>query len=284
MNPTKLSAGLIPALLRWALAYSTPKGRRCYLQHMGRWWLWAGLLLWQGLVGCTPEVATPWLPIAPLPETLTALTYPSFLIDPQVAGQYRQEGLQYRQAGQFDGAIAALKIAAALDPLNPENYVILGWTQHLAGNRAMAAQTLQTALRQDPNDESALNAVGIVYLVEGDLSAAIEHHTRAVELNPKNEIAHYNLSLAYERLGQWEPAIAHAQTATELEPHNPHPWVALALAYWGEGDRTKAQRIYQQTAQLDGRYWDGGYLAHLEKAGFSPDQIQTTEMILQEAL
>jgi tetratricopeptide (TPR) repeat protein len=231
-------------------------------------------------IGCQPASVVAMPSVSFSEAAIAALRYPPFLIDPQTAARYRQQGLAFRNSGDTDRAIATLKIAAALDPLDPNNHVILGWTQHLAGNRAAAAQTLQTALGQDPDYVPALNALGIVFLVDGQLDDAIATHTRAAELKPDNEIAHYNLSLAYQRSGQFDQAIAHGQTATELEPGNPHPWVALALAYWSNGEAVRAGENYRQALRLDGRYGSLGYLDHLERAGFSQEQIAATGEIL----
>lgn len=243
-----------------------------------------GLALIGTVVGCSEEPPTA-LVSAPLTEAAqTNLAYPAFLIDAQTAERYRQEGLRYRQEGRLDVAIAALKIAAALDPLNPNSHVILGWTQHLAGDQPIAAQTLQRALQQTPDHVPALNALGIVQLVAGDLQAAVSTHSRAAQLQPNNEIAHYNLSLAYERLGQFSAAISNAQIATQLEPQNPHPWVALALAYWSQGNQQQAQSLYQQVVQIDGRYRNSSQLQRLAQAGFSPEQVQATEALRQASL
>ena len=241
-----------------------------------------GLLLgvWV-LGGCQRPVAVPWQGLGLSAAALDQLAYPGFLVDGQTAGRYRQEGLAFRQRGDFERAIATLKIAAALDPRNPEGQVLLGWTQHLAGFVGPAVAALQTALTYSPDHVPALNALGIVYLVDGQLEAAVDTHTRAAALQPDNEIAHYNLSLAYQRLGQTEPAIAAAQTATQLEPGNPHPWVALALAHWSAGDSAQATAHYRQALALDGRYTSRTYLDHLQQAGFSPDQIATTDQIRQ---
>jgi len=232
--------------------------------------------------GCQPsEVAVPFVSMSVSPAVLAELAYPRFLVDPQAAEQYRQKGLAYRQAGSLERAIAAFTIAAALDPHNPNSYVILGWTQHLAGHHTSAADTLNLAVKQNPDLVPALNALGIVYLVDGQLDAAVATHQRAITLKPNNEIAHYNLSLAYERLGQAEQAVTHAQMATELEPGNPHPWVALALAYEAQGNAAQAQTYYRQALQLDGRYQSRAYLEHLEQAGMSPEQIATVAVIQQ---
>lgn len=243
-----------------------------------------GLALIGAAMGCREEPPTA-LASATLSEVAqTNLAYPAFLIDAQTAERYRQEGLRYRQEGRLDVAIAALKIAAALDPLNPNSHVILGWTQHLAGDQPVAAQTLQRALQQEPDYVPALNALGIVQLVAGNLETAVSTHSRAAQLQPNNEIAHYNLSLAYERLGQFEEAITNAEIATQLEPQNPHPWVALALAHWSKGNQQQAQSLYQQVVKIDSRYRSSSQLPRLEQAGFSLEQIQATETLRQASL
>lgn len=243
------------------------------------WMLLAAL----ALAGCQREAAVPWQKTTLSLEALENLAYPPFLIDARTASRYRQEGLAFRQQGNFQRAIATLKIAAALNPRNPEGQVLLGWTQHLAGYPVPAIDALQTALTYNPDYVPALNALGIVYLVDGQLKAAVDTHTLAASLEPDNEIAHYNLSLAYQRLGQTEQAIAQALIATELEPSNPHPWVALALAYWSAKDNAEAIANYRQALALDSRYTSRVYLNHLEQAGFSPEQIETTEAIRQAA-
>lgn len=244
-----------------------------------------GLVVLLGMIGCRQEPpATVMVSAGPSKAVQQALTYPAFLIDAKAAERYRQAGLRYRQTGDFEGAIASLKIATALDPLNSNSYVILGWTQHLTGNRSAAAQTLQTALTQAPDNVPALNALGIVYLVDGDLQAAVTTHQRAAKLKPNNEIAHYNLSLAYQRLGQLDQAQTNAELATQLEPNNPHPWVALALVHWSKGEQSQAQRLYQQVVNMDERYQYVDFLPQLAKAGFSAEQIQTMEAMRTASL
>ncbi|MGF1481447.1 MAG: tetratricopeptide repeat protein [Cyanophyceae cyanobacterium] len=198
-----------------------------------------------------------------------------------MAQSLRQQGLEYRQQGRYAEAIAALKQSTELEPQNLSGRVILGWTLHLNKQHEEAVQELQAALESDPDDVPALNALGIVYLVSGDLPAAVETHTRATELEANNDIAHYNLSLAYHRLQQYDQAIAQGQRSATLAPNNPHHWVALAIAQWDRGDQEAAVQAYQQAINLDARYRTSEFLAHLEQAGFSQEQIQTTEQVRQ---
>lgn len=196
------------------------------------------------------------------------------------ASEYRSLGLSYRASERYGDAIAALKKSVDLEPENISGLVLLGWTQHLAGFEDAAIESLTQAVYYNPVSVPALNALGIVYLVDGQLNAAVYVHAWAALLEPKNEVAFYNLSLAFHRLQLYDSAVVTAKRAATLEPNNPHPRVALAIAYWDSGDRTAAKRAYRQAQNLDARYGDRSFLAHLKKAGFSTNQINTTQQIL----
>ena len=208
----------------------------------------------------------------------------NFPVAAMTAAEYRTLGLQYRQQEQFAEAIAALEKAVELEPKNLDGRVLLGWTQHQAKQGEAAAETLWQVIFEDPYKVTAFNAVGIVHLVSGDLLPALLTHIWAATLKPDNEIAYYNLSLTCQRLELYDCSIATALQAGKLEPSNPHPLVALALAHWSKGDRPAARQAYQQALALDGRYGGVGFLAYLTEAGFSLDQVKTTEQILAMTL
>lgn len=198
----------------------------------------------------------------------------------QSAADYRQQGLNLRDQERYPEAIAALQKSVELEPNNLSGRVLLGWTQHKAGQQEEATATLVAALTLNPFEVPTLNALGIVYLVEGKLSNAIATHSWAALLKPNNEIAYYNLSLAFERIQQYDWAIAAAQAAAKLEPDNPHPPVAAAIAHWGNGDINQAQAMFRQAIGLDSRYNDPGFLTYLDEAGFSQDQIVKSQTVL----
>lgn len=193
----------------------------------------------------------------------------------------RQQGLALRQQERYPEAIAVLKQAVERDPDNISGRVLLGWTQHKAGQGQAAAATLQQAFQQNPFDVPNLNALGIVYLVGEQLSAAIATHTWAALLKPNNEIAFYNLSLAFERIGQYDWAVATAEAAAKLEPTNPHPLIAEAIGHLGNGNQTAAQQTFQQAIALDSRYGDAAFLNYLNEAGFNQAQIQRSQQLQQ---
>ena len=199
------------------------------------------------------------------------------------AEEYRIQGLAYRQQEKYSEAIAALQKAVDLEPKNISGRVILGWTQHRAGQSAAAAQTLTENFYRQPFDVPNLNALGIVHLVSGRLTEAVATHGWAIALKPNNEIAYYNLSLAMERLGQDEWAVSNAIEASKLEPTNPHPLIALAIAHLPE-NRSQALDAFQRAIAIDGRYGDKEFLNYLPEAGFSLEQTQVAKQILQMVL
>lgn len=201
-------------------------------------------------------------------------------VQAQSAREYRQLGLSLRDQERYPEAIAALQKSVELDPENLSGRVLLGWTQHKAGQTSNAANTLLETFYLNPFEVPTLNALGIVYLVSDKLDAAVASHAWAAILKPDNEVAYYNLSLAFERLGQYDWAIAAAQKAAKLEPNNPHPLVAEAIAHLGNREPSKAQQVYRQAIALDPRYSDSGFLDYLDEAGFSLDQIDRSKQVL----
>ena len=196
------------------------------------------------------------------------------------ARKYRELGLSYQRQEKYEQAIASLKKSVELEPNNFNGRVSLGWTEHLAGQQDNAAASLWQAASLHPFSPPTFNALGIVYLVSGDLTSAVLVHTWAAMLKPNNEIAFYNLSLADHRLKLYDLAITNATKAATLEPSNPHPLIALAIAHWDSDDRIRAQLAYRKALDLDGRYSDHNFLTYLKEAGFSPDQITTSQQIL----
>lgn len=212
-----------------------------------------------------------------IPVTISVLGQSAWA---QSAGEYRQLGLQYRDAGQMAEAIEAFRQAVALEPAHLNGRVNLGWTLHLAGDDRTAANILQATLQIDPFHVQTLNALGIIYLMNEDLPGAALAHSWAAWLKPDNEIAYYNLSLTFQRSKYYDWAIANAEKATQLEPNNPHPFVALAIAYWEQGHQPRAQQAYQQAIDLDARYVDTTFLDYLNEAGFNNQQIETAKQVL----
>ncbi len=204
------------------------------------------------------------------------------LAQPPSAASHRAEGLLYRQQEQWPEAIAQFRSAIQLEPENVQNYVLLGWTQHLAGQSREAATTLWAGIVRQPLAVASFNALGIVYLVRGEAATAIVLHSWAALLQRENEIAHYNLSLAYHQRGLFGLAQAHARYASSLEPQNPHPLLALAIAQWQQGDRAAARDSYQAALGLNPQYGDRTYRRNLERAGFLPSQIALVDTLAAE--
>ena len=88
------------------------------------------------------------------------------------------------------------------------------------------------------------------------------------------------MSLAFHQLEIHPLAITTANRAAILEPNNPHPLVAAAISYWDSDDKIDAQQVYRQAINLDVRYSQSSFLSHLQKAAFTPEQINVVNQVL----
>ena len=54
------------------------------------------------------------------------------------------------------------------------------------------------------------------------------------------------------------------------------------MIYLDKGDSKKAQDTYRKARNLDSRYRQKWFLAHLKEAGFSQEQIKLVEKLLSQ--
>lgn len=214
--------------------------------------------------------------------TLVALFGP-VPAEANLAQRYRQEALEYRQLQEFDRALELLQKSVTLAPQDGNGWLVLGWTQHLAGRSELASQSLWQAVYLQSPPTEALNALGIVYLVRGELPTAVILHSWASLLKPDNEIAYYNLSLAYHRQKLYDLARTYAQSAVVLEPNNPHPHLALALAYAGLNQPEQSSEYLRTALSLNPQYADRSGEPDLLRAGFDQAQIDQVQAILKQS-
>lgn len=93
-------------------------------------------------------------------------------LDPDFAAGKKALG-----AGDWNGAIAALKLAALRDPQNADIQNYIGYAYRRLRQLEPAFAYYRQALALNPRHRSAHEHLGEAYLVKGDLSKAQEHLT-----------------------------------------------------------------------------------------------------------
>ena len=195
-----------------------------------RTYLWAVAAL--TLVGTLLAGCGGGEPPAPtaVPPTPTAAASPT-----PSASEHMALGLDYRDQGQLDEAVAAFKEAIELEPNFVEAHYNLGLTYADQEEYELALAEQQEAIDLAPDLAEAHNGLGMAYYGLGQVDEAIAAYQQAVELDPDLSDAHFNLGHAYSDLGQHGQALAAYREAAQLEPddHEIHHNVGVACIKQG---------------------------------------------------
>lgn len=189
----------------------------------------------------------------------------------------------------YDGSIADLKAAIALDSLQPQYYHLLSDSYMDYYRSRDGLNTMVTAAKKFPdriptllklsetqlilklNDESLLTVAQILTLdpdnaeghfmtgmnfrALGETDRAINAFHKATEANPDLLDAWMLIGDLFEQKG--EPvALRYYTTATEVAPDNPSAWHAKAYYLQNNNDDAGALEIYRKINRIDKNYTD----------------------------
>jgi len=155
---------------------------------------------------------------------------------------------QFLRAGRPSDAIAPLRNAALLEPLNP-------------------------IIQHD---------LGLACLEVGRVPDAIAALQQAVASNPRYTDAHFRLGIALEKLGNIRGALGAYDRATKLLPSLTEAWFRAGALVYTAGHRDEAIACFQRAAATGGRS-SFGRLGNA-RALVIEDRNQEAEQVLRETL
>ncbi len=120
----------------------------------------------------------------------------AIILDPELAGAYRNRGAAYLGLGQSELAIENFDEALRLDPRSAETLNNRGRAHLNLGQVQLALDDFDEAIRLDPQSADAYNNRGFAYLNAGQVEQAIEDYDEAVRIDPEVAGAYYNRGLA----------------------------------------------------------------------------------------
>ena len=128
--------------------------------------------------------------------------------------------------GQFDHAIELLNMAATLDPLQPWNYVAMGFPVYRKHDYAQAAALYRKAIALSSQDNKVHYVLGAALLVQGQPADALNEMER--ETDPGYR--HCGLALAFDALGRKREADDELAIAEANHKNEKAYWIALIYA------------------------------------------------------
>ena len=115
-------------------------------------------------------------------------------------------GRQLISAGDLDGAIAELSLAASIDASNAEVQNLMGVAYESKGLRQRALESFAAAVRADKKNAQYLNNYGFLLYQSGDADEATKYLKRAARLSPNDARIWNNLGLAQCGRGKFDDA------------------------------------------------------------------------------
>jgi len=147
-------------------------------------------------------------------------------------GVYLQRGRELVVSKDYEGAIAELSLAAALDPKSGEAKNLLGIAYEGKGLRDRALESFKAAVELDKDNAEYLNNYGFLLFKNKDFQEATKYLKRAAKLSPKDARIWNNLGLAQCEREKFDDAFqSFTRAAGEF---NAHVNVAAQLSTHGE--------------------------------------------------
>ena len=161
------------------------------------------------------------------------------------------EGVQQREAGQLEDAIATFQQAIELDPEHAAAYFQLGDVYYDMEKFEESLTALEKAAELDPNDPYTQHNLGSSYSALSEWEKAVVAYEKAIELKPDFGEAYGDLAAAYANTDQVTDAIAAGEQAIELDPEYVAAYINLGIAYGMQGDLDQAITLFKKALQIN---------------------------------
>jgi tetratricopeptide (TPR) repeat protein len=160
-------------------------------------------------------------------------------------------------AMDFNGAIADLEKAAALNPNLPDVNYYLGVAHKEVGDQAAARRDFEKEILQNPNDFGSNLNLALMLKEDSDFTGATRLLNRALLVRPGDPGALYQLANIDLSTGKIEQARVKLEAILKDSPHFIEAHISLATVYYRlkrkeDGDREKAL-VQQLNAEKDAR-------------------------------
>ncbi|MFA5091012.1 MAG: tetratricopeptide repeat protein, partial [Candidatus Omnitrophota bacterium] len=188
---------------------------------------------------------------------------------------YVEQGISYKNHGQYAKAEEAFKKALELDPendwlciglaefyqkegkytqaerlfekateINPDSdwlYVKFGWFYASQGKYTQAEKLFRKALNINPKNDWAYVSLGNSYLSEGKYALSKKAFIKAIKINPRNERASLELGNLYRAQENYPLFEKFYKKALELDPKNEGVYIELGRYYLNQKQYAKAE-------------------------------------------
>jgi tetratricopeptide (TPR) repeat protein len=163
----------------------------------------------------------------------------AFELNPSYSYARSQFAAVLALAGRYEESAAESRIAAELDPLNPQVFLDAEVAPILQGDLDRVAELARRAAELDPTSSQAAEAEGWARLEVGGFDEAVPFYERARSLGAPSRVTAY-LAYAYGAAGDRANALRVLDALREVSPGGQVAPFNLAVVYLGLGDHDRA--------------------------------------------
>lgn len=172
---------------------------------------------------------------------------------------YHNRGLAFKDAGNYERAIADSTTALSLSPqfIDAYNNRGLAYKGKKAFTKALA--DFDAALSLNPRYAKAWCNRGLTRTLTGEYRAAVDDLTRAITLDPQFAIAYYNRGNAYAAIEEDERATADYTQALSFDPCYAEVYNNRANLLLKKGDYDRAIADYSRALKFNPKFTTARY-------------------------
>ena len=190
------------------------------------------------------------------------------------ADEFDRQAQRLYEAGDYDGALEALRRGSALYPEAVELLVSIGYT-HLAREEFVwARRSFSEALEREPDHEDALVGLGESRLKLGERARGFQCFERVLDLGFGRDLdLMLSIGRALFREGLWEHAERFFRRAVAADEKNSDAAADLAYTFHRQGDGVQARLWLERCLELEPENHDArSLLANLFYEGGEPER------------
>lgn len=182
---------------------------------------------------------------------------------------YRNGGLAYERAGQFDNAEQCFKAAIELSPNFDEVRDLLADHYLMTDQNQKAIELYQQALEISPRNIRILSKLIFCYSQTEKSDHAIALAKESIRFYPNSPVGYIDLAYIYLNLGDYDMALKSAEQALDVAPLDPEAFRIKALVYSGKKDLDNAVQAFEKAIFLDEKNTEiiRDYYHHLRESG-----------------
>jgi tetratricopeptide (TPR) repeat protein len=175
-------------------------------------------------------------------------------LEPELALAHMNLGYICVDMRDYDGALAAFRKAADLDPANYSYIAFRGYVLLRRDGPAAAIDSYKEAVRVGPNNEQNWIALANAQRDSGRLSDALATYREAIERYPDNIHFHNNLGALLRDAGQLDEAMRCFQHAHRLNPRAGIPIRNIGSIHLRRNERDQGIAKFREALSVEPHY------------------------------